>query len=259
MRPLCLMLLVAGIGGLFTPVEAMAGEDPRRTGSGLTEIPDAELNLMRGRYTVGHNEVAWFGVSMISTWQDAAGQTLQSTMTFGMDFAGQGAPELSFTPTVSITAADAPLPATSDGVQRSIDGSGLDNASGLVQSVQVAGDGNLANNLTQLNVRDGKAPAAGAGAAAAGSTSMSAGDAVASAGFDGSAAQVMLQIQGQGAVRQWIGNGGLGQTIQLTSDNQQVSNTMQVDLVRQPLAANTMLAQNVAQAMTMTRGIGSGY
>ncbi|SJZ97610.1 hypothetical protein [Novilysobacter spongiicola] len=259
MRPPYLLILAAGLGGFFPAVDATAAEAERPTARGLTEIPDAELNLMRGRYTVGHNEVAWFGVSMISTWQDAAGQTLQSTMTLGMDFSGSGAPELSFTPTVSITAADAPLPVTADGVQRSVDGSGLANASGLVQSVQVAGDGNLANNLTQLNVRDGDAPAAGTGAATAGSASTSAGSAVASASFDGSAAQVMLQIQGQGAVRQWIGSGSLGQTIQLTSDNQQVSNRMQVDLVRQPLAANTMLAQNVAQAMTMTRGIGSGY
>lgn len=224
---------------------------------GLTEIPDPELALMRGRYTVGDNAVAWFGVSMISTWQDAAGQSLQSTLMLGMDFSHGQQPTITFTPTVSITAADAPLPSATGGT-RSVDASGLANVSGMSQSIQVAGDGNLASNRTQLNVRNGAAPPAQAAGMAPLMLTSGSGDASASAGFDGATASVGLHIQGQGDVQQWIRSGSLGQSIQLTADNQQVSNQLQIDLVRQSLAANTQLVQNVAQAIGMTRGFGAG-
>mgnify|MGYP006164438021 CR=1 FL=1 len=124
-------------------------------GRGLKEIPDPELNLMRGRYTVGGNNVAWFGVTMISQWQGPNGAVVQGALTLGMDFRNGGTPKLSFQPSVHVTAADAPLPTTAG---RSIDSTGLANASGLVQSVQVAGDGNTARNVTTLTVRDGAVP-----------------------------------------------------------------------------------------------------
>lgn len=247
--------LTAGL--LACPVAA--GEASSRPGRGLTEIPDPELNLMRGRYTIGNNQVAWFGVSMISTWQTASGQTLHSTMKLGMDFSTPGqTPTITFTPSVNITAANAPLPVTPDGLTRSVDSAGLANVSGLVQSVQVAGDSNTANNVTQLNVRNGTSggPGPGSGMLGGGTVSTQIGGTLASASFDGAAARVLLQVEGQGAVEQWIRSGSLGQTIALTSDNQQVSNRLEIELVRQTLAANTQLVQNVAQAIAMTRGIG---
>lgn len=265
MRTLYFPILTASAVGLAAALLACpaGATEGAHAGRGLTEIPDPELNLMRGRYTVGNNTVAWFGVSMISTWQTASGQTLQSTLTLGMDFSRPNqAPIITFTPTVSITAADAPLPGATDGVSRSVDGSGLANVQGIVQSVQVAGDNNLASNVTQLNVRDGADPGSqspSSSSPAADGVDARDGNALASASFDGTGAQVLLQIEGYGAVQQWIRNGSLGQTIQLTSDNQQVSNRLELDLVRQPLAANIQLAQNVAQALTMTRGIGVGY
>lgn len=47
---------------------------------------------MRGRYTVGGNTVAWFGVTMVSQWQAGNGAALQGALTLGMDFRGGGAP-----------------------------------------------------------------------------------------------------------------------------------------------------------------------
>ncbi|SBV36185.1 conserved exported hypothetical protein [uncultured Stenotrophomonas sp.] len=225
--------------------------DPAPPGKGLHEIPDPELGLMRGRYTVGGNAVAWFGVTMISVWQAANGQRLQGGLTLGMDFSKGKVPTVSFTPSVSITAADAPLPGTGT---RSIDGSGLGNVSGLVQSVQVAGDGNAASNVLHLNVRnDGIVPAQHG--SVGGDARLQVGDASAVAGFDGNAAQLELRVDGQGAVRQWLRNGSVGQSIQLMADGQQAGNRLQVDLVRQSLVDNQTLAQNVAQAISLNRGM----
>ena len=238
---------------LSVALPALGAETPQKPGRGLHEIPDPELNLMRGRYTVGGNAVAWFGVTMISTWQTTTGQSLQGSMRLGMDFSkGGNVPKVTFTPSVSITDANAPLPATSG---RSIDGSGLDNVAGVSQSVQVAGDGNRASNVMHLSVRNDGVVPTGSGSVAGNATAQS-GDASAVASFDGNAARLQLTIQGQGAVQQWLRSGSVGQGIQLTSDGQVVSNRLQIDLVRESMAGNLPLAQNVAQAITLNRGIG---
>ena len=244
----CLLVLA-----LILALPVQAGENAARPGKGLQEIPDAELNLMRGRYTVGGNSVAWFGVTMISTWQAANGQSLQGALTLGMDFSKGSTPKVTFTPSVNITAANAPLP---DASGRAIDGSGLQNVSGLSQSVQIAGDGNRASNVLHLNVRnDGVIPGQGSGGGASTATAQ-AGDASATASFDGNTAQLQLRMEGQGAVQQWMRSGSVGQSIQLMADGQQVGNRLQIDLVRQSLGGNLPLAQNVAQAITLNRGIG---
>jgi hypothetical protein len=226
-----------------------------RPGKGLSEIPDPELNLMRGRYTVNGNNVAWFGVTMISQWQ-AGKQAAESALTLGMDFTHNAAtPKVSFTPSVTVTAADAPLPATPG---RSVESAGLQNVAGVTQAIQVAGDNNVASNSTQLTVRDGGAPAVESAAQPTTVASAKEGGVSATAQMQGNNAQVQLQIDGVGAVQQWIRNGSVGQTIALSSDGQSVRNRMQIELVRQTLASNAPLSQNVAQAMTLVRGVGMG-
>lgn len=229
-------------------------------GSGLEEISDAELGDMRGRYTTGDNTVAWFGVKMISTWQTTTGQVLEGTMALSMDLA-KPKPTVSFVPSVSITHVNAPPPAPSPNPTRHVDASGLANVAGVTQSVQVAGDSNLASNVTRLSVQDGgSAPTAsgssGPDTASTSTASAYANGAGAVASFDGNSANVLLTIDGQGAVSQWIHNGSVGQSVQLAADNQWVSNRMELDLIRQTVAANTQLAQNVAQSIALARGIG---
>jgi hypothetical protein len=240
------VLLLTLLGA--APLHAEEG----RPGKGLSEIPDPELSLMRGRYTVNGNSVAWFGVTMITQW-NSGGQAARSALTLGMDFSHGSTPKISFSPSVTVTAADAPLPVTPG---RSIDASGLQNVAGLTQSIQVAGDGNVASNTTHLNVRDGSAPAEGAPGPNLASVQQGGVSAVAQ--LDGNNARVQLQIEGVGAVQQWIRNGSVGQSIAIGSDGQAVSNRMQIDLVRQSLASNVPLSQNVAQAMTLVRGVGMG-
>lgn len=226
-------------------------------GNGLEEISDAELGDMRGRYTPPDgNTVAWFGVKMISTWQTTAGQVLEGTMALSMDLA-KPQPTVSFVPTVSITHVSAQPPAPATDPVRHVDASGLANVAGVTQSVQVAGDSNLASNVTRLNVQDGgSAPASSGGSSSPGAATAYADGASAVASFDGTSANVLLTIDGQGAVSQWIQNGSIGQSVQLAADNQWVSNRMEIDLIRQSMAANTQLAQNVAQSIALARGIG---
>ena len=258
-RGLCLALGLAAIPASSAWAQDAAGH-AAAPGQGLTELSDEELGGMRGRYTVGGDQVAWFGVTMVSSWQLENGQRLEGRLTLAVDAAAPDRPKLSFQPHVSITATDAPLPTEGS---RAIDASGLANVDGLVQSVQVAGDGNRAHNLARVSLRNAapgstaEDPAATAAplAASASLAGMSA-----SAGLQDQTARVLLQIDGHGAVEQWIGRSGMGQTIQLASDGQAASNWMEVDIVRQPLAGGrAQLGQNVAQAIALGRGIALGY
>ena len=264
-RKLCIAM---GLVAAPAAVPAMAQQSPEDIpppppGNGLTELSDEEMGDMRGRYTVGHDTVAWFGVTMVSTWQTQAGQTMQGKVTMGIDLSQPDRPKVTFQPHVSITAANAPSPAPSG--ERNIDHAGLANVSGLVQSVQVAGDANRATNVARITVRDGgdqpgaaASPDTGNGlSAAAQAQGMSA-----VASLQDNAARVLLQIDGQGAVEQWIGSSGMGQSIRLAADGHQASNWLELDMVRSNVSiadSRTLLGQTVAQAIALSRGIGFHY
>jgi hypothetical protein len=133
--------------------------DSNHLGAGIHDVTDQELSTMRGRFTVGDNTVVWFGVEMISTFQTNTGQTVQGTLTLGMNFSkNSNNPQVTFVPTVTITTPDAPLPTASTVqslVSRSVQSGGIANVGGLVQSVQVAGDNNATANVTSLNIQNG--------------------------------------------------------------------------------------------------------
>lgn len=251
----CVALALAHWG-----MPAFASESTGRPAHGIEPISDAQLAGLRGRYTIGSNTVAWFGVQMISTWQDSGGRTLQGTMALAMDFThNPNMPKVSFVPTVSIVQSTTPpLPHDPAGPTRSIDNQGLANVTGMQQSVQVAGDNNSASNVTRLTVQDGGSiPAPPSNNTDSNfNATVSSGDATVSASYAGNAAQVVLTIAGQGAVQQWIRSGSLGQSVTLATDNQSASNQMEITLIRQTLVANAQLAQNVAQSIQSTRGLG---
>ena len=232
---------------------AAASEPPAPAKPGLHEIPDAELGAMRGRYIVGENRVAWFGVTMVSTWMTSAGQSVQGALKLGFDLRGQK-PEVSFQPSVTITEQSTALAAASG--SREIDAGGLANVGGLVQSVQVAGDGNTARNGMTLQIRDGAVPDGIAPGATATVAETSVGGAQARAAFENGGARILLQVAGQGAAEQWIDARSIGQSIRLAGDGQAVGNQLQLDLVRQSVPASQSIHQNLVQAIGMTRAGG---
>jgi len=265
-RKLCIAMGLAAASAALPALAQRHAHDeaPPPPGNGLSELRDEELGDMRGRYTVGYGTVAWFGVTMVSTWQNQAGQAMQGRVVLGIDLSQPGGPRVTFQPHVSVTAADAPLPPPSG--ERTIDHSGLANVGGLVQSVQVAGDGNRAANVASISLRehDAMPDMAAGGPAGSGKTAAVAHEqgmsAVAS--LQDNTARVLLQVDGQGAVEQWIGSSGMGQSIRLASDGQQVGNWMELDVVRSRAsvsASRALLGQNVAQAISLGRGITIRY
>ena len=239
--------------------QALAAENTGQRLAGFHEVADDELAELRGRYIVGDNAVLWFGVEMVSTWQTDRGQTLQGTLTLGMDFSkNPNQPTVDFVPTVTITTAHHALPASAATISRNVQSAGLANVSGMLQSVQIAGDNNVATNVTRLSIQNqGNAAAAMTTAATNGASDLyaSAGDASASSSYSKDGARLTLAVAGQGTASQWIRPGGLGQTIALTADNQSVTNQMVVSMVTQSSYINTtLLAHALGQSLGMNRG-----
>ena len=243
----CRLILALVAGAIAAPALAGPGTPPAR--AGLQELSDSDLGAMRGRYIVGDNRVAWFGVTMVSDWATASGQHLQGAMTLGFDLRG-ARPAVSFQPSVTITAGEMPAVAGSG----QVNAAGLANVGGLVQAVQVAGDGNTARNGLSLRVRDGAVALPATQSAR--SAEHQVGSAQARASLDDGGARVLLQVAGQGAVTQWIDARTIGQSIQLTGDGSRVGNQMQLDLVRQAVPASQAVHQNLIQAIGMTRAGG---
>lgn len=263
-----LPLVTAALGLASLSGHAWAAQT-QATGNGLTEIGDQELAQMRGKWTPPGNTstVAYFGVTMTSNWNATGGQQLSSSMTLGMNFDSSGNVQMTFQPTVTIVQNDPTTTAGSnrDTVQRTVDSSGLANVSGLVQGVQIAGDRNLADNVTSVVVSsegDSGTPAPAAGTSFTGQTQSLAvrdGDASASASIGNQGMQVSLSINGQGQVQQWINGGSLGQVIAIGADGQSVHNSLQIQLVQRSLAGTVDLSHDLAQSMSLMRGIGMSF
>lgn len=252
MRNYTTWLVAIALGASVAPAWS-SDQTPSPRASVLREIPDSELGAMRGRYIVGDNRVAWFGVTMVSNWVTSAGQSIQGAVKLGFDLRG-AKPEVSFQPSVTITEQTPALAAAAG--TGDVDASGLANVGGLVQSVQVAGDGNIARNGMSLQVRDGDGPV---GAAHTGSTTvadMTLNGAHARASLEDGGARILLQVAGQGAAEQWIDARSIGQSIQLAGNGQAVGNQLQLDLVRQSVPSSQTIHQNLIQAIGMTRAGG---
>lgn len=254
------LVIVAALGVASTAHAATAA--PAQAGTLLSEIPDPELATMRGRFLIGNNTVAYFGVTMASSWTTASGQKLDGSVILGMHFGPDGqTPIITFTPTMNIVQG-APIPvAGTDSVTRTVDGAGLANVNGLMQGIQIAGDGNRAVNVTALRVAHGDDPGAGATTPSAGTFDSHIDSDGARVGvvFDPArGVSLTLGVDGQGLVSQWIRSGSVGQLVQLTSDGQAVNNQLRLDLVLGNTAASSVALRAASQAMLQARMVGSG-
>lgn len=121
---------------LFTCFQANAAVDWQSMQATL--VDEQQLSTMRGKYRVARSgEDLYFGVRMITHWSDSS-----SSGSAGMDVVVNGRD-------VSVT------PLDGSDLQNSVDDNGIHgNGSGMVQLVQIAGNGNLASNDSELKLVD---------------------------------------------------------------------------------------------------------
>lgn len=209
------------------------------------ELSDVELSELRGRYVMP-GRIIHFGVTMSSEWKNSAGQSLGAQVNLQVNSRAQ--PSLQITDLSSQSADNGNAPALS-GSGLVVGGDGLQQVSGISQSVRSAGDFNDAlNNLDIVVSRDGQfAASASAGGSPSGSRSFT--NDVGSVRVDAQGGlKILLDAGAQGSAMQQIGSGNVVQQANFTGDLNNVRNlaTLNVALKDLPLGqdfANCTLEQ----------------
>lgn len=193
------------------------------------QLSDAELAQMRGRF-VDKGQVMFFGVRMSSEWQTSAGERLMAGATLHGDLRG-ATPTASFEPHLTVISSDSlSAPMSSNGAV--VRDSGTGNARGVVQTIQAGGNFNAAANEMQVDILDaaGHSISVGSNRHPAEQTVVSAAGSQLSVSHGAGGVSVKMNSP-MGNVSQAIVPGrGLRQSVQLTSDFQQVRNITRLQL-----------------------------
>lgn len=196
-----------------------------------TEVGDSELATLRGRFVTG-GQIAYFGVEMQSQWQMQNGQMLTTQFILDVDLIDDKStsPGSRFRPTVTFYASLDDPDTQNQGALNSTDGpapsqssSGLDNVSGFVQGIQLAGDGNRVNNDLQVSVSEDRQARSAARSGYGvpnpnGTTVLSGGNGITAAAIlENNTIGLALEVAGQGTSIQKISGGGINNLMQLVN------------------------------------------
>lgn len=193
------------------------------------QLVDHELEQLRGK-AVNSREILFFGVEMSTRWQTSTGEDLHARANLGIDLrGGQPSPQFSTHITATTHAEYAAYQQAMSDTAPVINTGGL-NAEGVVQLVQAGGNFNSANNAFWVDVghevgRGNVQPANNK------LTETTPGGAQVTIGKHSGGLGMSLSVPGAGVVSQEIrSRQGLHQTIQLTSDHQQISNMTRLNV-----------------------------
>ncbi len=230
---------------------------------GMSVVSDPALAKMRGKYVASNSQVIYFGVQMQSNWDAPNGALLSAGAAMSVNFTTV-TPTVSFVPTVSVVIGDNGGE-LADTTNRNVSNDGINNVSGITQSVQTAGDFNSTDNLARINFLS-EVPAEEAlngGPIFASFDEVQNG--VAMSGYsslEDNAAVVHLEMDGQGVVEQSIrgtvdGVTGRGvyQTIMLLGDRHQISNQLEMNVVVGEESAQFLQQQGMGAAIGTLRGL----
>ena len=240
--------------GLFATPLAQADMPNLGVLSSLPRVPDHQLAGMRGRY-VGPNQVVYFGVQMVSKWQTPDGKTITGNADFGLSSSG------GVTSNVG-ACIDNQCGSESNGRQSfSLPASagGLKNASGVIQSIQVAANKNsVGNNITMniTSVGDVKADDGKGGFLLDGtgtSAAQNSGGTVVAAGVGVHGMGISINVLNGGQIVQQISDGNIVQSALVQSDMNLIQNTLTLNIGMQ--AGSGMGASGVGVALQSLQGL----
>lgn len=209
-------------------------------------LSSAQLRLIRGRYVASNGAIIYFGVTLSSDWAHG-GSSVQANLTMGFSRDPQG----NFTPTTITHSVVGVLSSGDSGSSNQVEGDPPVNhmEGGLGQSIQVAGQGNVAHNTLGFDQSDGNAspntngnntnngstlgiPSAGqTGATTTWNDPCGAANCMATVTRDGRGLTLSIKTD-RGSVTQHVGSGTVLQTVQLQSNYNTIMNSLKLDLVR---------------------------
>lgn len=144
------------------PVDGRMMRDIGATVLLANPLTNAELDLMRGKY-ISPEAVSYFGISMLTSWQDENGITTAARLAFSVDFlnpSGGGAPvpqlliawERNGDSAMDVAGVPAGHAAVSFGADQVLPVGALDTVGGAAQANVIAGADNVTRNSMQIAV-----------------------------------------------------------------------------------------------------------
>lgn len=215
------------------------------------QVPDSVLAHIRGKGILSNGEVVAFGVTMSTQWQNAMNDAVSASLTVWMNSSGQ-------VETGSQVSGSYSSPGSSGNSVSGMPPAQM-VATGVGQSVQVAGDGNSAHNQLAVNpqVVTGATPPAGLSVGGSfDNTSTSCGTRCTTT-MSANANGVSLGVQtADGATQQSIGSGALMQAIQLHANDTSVLNQLTIQpQIQQQLKSNAAGAADVGLVLHSLAGV----
>lgn len=198
-------------------------------------LADDELGHMRGKFVTA-GQVMYFGVEMVTQWLASSGQMITASGVLQINLAGS-TPQVSFVPTITVEQRAAASGSAGQGSAVAVGGGGLQDVTGVVQNIQVAGTSNGITNTIGINVRNASGPSAvqpsSSGVLSASTTTAS--GSVASVGLGGNGMSVAVAVPDQGRAMQQIRQVGMGggqvlQSVQLGGDVNQIHNRINLNV-----------------------------
>lgn len=217
------------------------------------ELPDSVLGETRGKF-VSAGQIMNFGVQMVTEWITASGEVINATGNLAINMSG-GSPVASFQPVISVHQVS-PTSYTGSGTNNIVSGGeGLNNVTGVVQSIQVAGNANGIGNGIGISVKryDENTPNTVNGSNVSQLDVTTPGGNNANVSLVGNGISVAVGVVNQGQAMQSIrsisqGSGQVLQSVRLGGDLNQIRNMINLDIQTRVSASNASL--NAAQMLT---------
>lgn len=257
--------MTLAVAASLISMSSMAHANDHEVVPGMVVVPDPALAVMRGKYVASTTQVVYFGVQMQSNWTTPDGSMLSAGANVTVNLTNT-TPSVTFYPTANLVTAD-PVNGDTliDTTGRTITSSGVDNISGVTQSVQLAGDYNSTKNLTRVNILS-EVPVDEALDNGIDSASFEYNnDGVIMSGYsalEDNSAVVHLEVDGQGVAEQSIrgtvpgANGkGVYQTIVVLGDRHRISNQLDMSVVVRNESEQFALQQGLGAAIGNLRGL----
>jgi len=207
-------------------------------------LSDLNLSKIRGKYVDGAN-VVYFGLQLVSHWQDAQDNWIYIHSNIGINLNQSNDPF--YIENWSETHGQFELGSNSFPNQ-SVQGQEPGQSNGVLQSIQIAGDGNQVNNWAQLQVGPvgSFTPISGPGAGLISPHLVvcQGGETIGSVDVSPNGVSLSVNLPGMGNLSQNLGAGGISQAAQVLSNSNQIFNqlTMQVGTASSNSAAGQQMS-----------------
>ncbi len=225
-------------------------------------VPDHILGETRGKF-ISNGQVMNFGVEMVTQWITSTGEVINAAGRLSIDVSG-AQPRASFIPNITVQQTTPQNIVVSQGNNFVSGSEGLNNVTGVVQTIQVAGNANGIGNAIGVKIRRSdnltNSPSGGSSVNSLGINTASGSSANVRLANNGMSVGVSVANQGQSmqAIRSVAqGSGQVMQSVRLGGDFNQINNLINLDIqLRNNAVNNNLNTRDILSSMRHLSDVG---